>query len=96
MAVAVVLVLCAVHGWGGDGLLSLLPALLLGCALHARCYPGERFLAAHACDHRRHWPRPRFSLPSRRCVVLVATHGGLLIARSLAVRPPPPRLGFAS
>jgi hypothetical protein len=89
MAVAAVLVWSAVHGWGGGGLLSLLPALLLGCALHARCYPGERLLIALRHARRAPWPHPRSSEHSRRRVVRVAAHGGLLIGCSLAVRPPP-------
>jgi hypothetical protein len=90
MAGAVVLVWCAVHGWGGNGVLTLLPALVLGCVVHARCYPGERFLLALRREQEREsWPRPRSTAPSRRRPALVFVHGGLLIARSLAVRPPP-------
>jgi len=59
MAVAVVLVWCAVHGFGGDGLLSLLPAVVLGCVLHARCYPGERILLGLRHTRGLRWPRPR-------------------------------------
>jgi hypothetical protein len=70
-------------------ILCLLPALVLPAVLLARRYPGERLLIALAPKRRRRWPRPRSSAGPRRRVLLTAVHGGLLIARSLAVRPPP-------
>ncbi|MGA8364771.1 MAG: hypothetical protein WB709_09655 [Solirubrobacteraceae bacterium] len=71
-------------------LLCLLPALALALTLLVRRYPGERTLIAL----RGAKPRPRraqrgFSTVGYRSAVLAAAHGGLLIARSLAVRPPP-------
>jgi hypothetical protein len=78
-------------GWiGASELLTLLPALLLGCVLLARRYPGERVLIArhgHSCAP--HTARPtKLAKPGRKIVLLTA-RGGLLMARSLAVRPPP-------
>ncbi|HEV2975337.1 MAG TPA: hypothetical protein VGX69_10160 [Solirubrobacteraceae bacterium] len=88
-AVATALV-CAAVALGSAGLLCLLPALLLACTLFARRYPGERaLLALRRAGRARRWPRPRAARATRARVVTVAAHGGLLIARSLAVRPPP-------
>lgn len=72
-----------------QAILCLLPALLLAIPLLARRYPGERALIALRQESRVRWPRPRSSAVTRSEVLLVAAHGGLLIARSLAVRPPP-------
>jgi hypothetical protein len=72
------------------GILCLLPALALAATLLARHYPGERTLARLTAPKRRvHWERPRASVPRAARIFVVAVHGGLLIARSLAVRPPP-------
>jgi len=77
-----------------SGILFLLPALALAAVLFLRRYPGERTLARLAAPRRRRsrWARPRASLPHAARSLAVATHGGLLIARSLAVRPPPAAL----
>lgn len=88
-AILVVLVCCVAEGWGGSDLLGLIPALLLACLVLARRYPGERVLVALSQERRECWSRPRSSANARRSLVLVAVHGGLLIGRSLAVRPPP-------
>ena len=73
-----------------SGLLFLLPALSLAIALLARRYPGERrLLALRRREPHVRWPRPRSSVSVRARVPLLAVRGGLLIARSLAVRPPP-------
>lgn len=72
------------------GILWLLPALALAATLLARRYPGERTLARFAaptCQTR--WERPRASVPRAARSFVVVVRGGLLIARSLAVRPPP-------
>jgi hypothetical protein len=91
-SLATLLVCCAAEGWGGSGLSCLLPALLLGCVLLARRYPGERVLIALHGERGARWPRLRRSMSPRRDVVLVALTGGLLMGRSLAVRPPPASL----
>jgi hypothetical protein len=80
---------CALEGWGGDGLLFVLPALLLGLVLLARRYPGERLLVA-ARAQRTRWPHAQ-SQPRARTRPAAATiaRGGQLLASSLAVRPPP-------
>jgi hypothetical protein len=73
----------------GTGLLCLLPALALMAVLVTRRYPGERLLLSRATRASERWPRPHSShLTSRPALDLVA-RGGQLIARSLAVRPPP-------
>jgi hypothetical protein len=80
---------CALEGWGGDGLLCALPALLLGLALLARRYPGERLLVAASAARRTCWPRARSQSRVRATPAATIARGGLLLARSLAVRPPP-------
>lgn len=76
-----------------EGLLCLLPALVLATVLLMRRYPGARKLTslrrrrARAC-----WPLARSLTAAARAVVLIGARGGQLIARSLAVRPPPPLL----
>jgi hypothetical protein len=69
--------------------LCLLPVLALAVPLSMRRYPGERMIAAlSAAGRRRRWARPRPIAPRARAATVVA-RGGLLLARSLAVRPPP-------
>jgi hypothetical protein len=72
-----------------SGLLYLLPALALVAVLLVHRYPGERVLLALRGPRRRGWSRPRSSLAPPRRTALTAVRGGLLIGRSLAVRPPP-------
>jgi hypothetical protein len=69
--------------------LCLLPALALAAPLLMRRYPGERMIAALSRSGRRRWAHPRSSAPRARRAVVVVVRGGLLLARSLAVRPPP-------
>jgi hypothetical protein len=81
---------CALEGWGGDGLLFLLPALLLGLVLLTRRYPGERLLVAARAVQRTRWPRAQSQSRMRaRPAAATIARGGQLLARSLAVRPPP-------
>lgn len=71
------------------GLLYLLPALLLSVPLLVRRYPGEGRLAARMTSFR---PRLRRGVSSARKPTApqrLVARGSLLIARSLAVRPPP-------
>jgi hypothetical protein len=82
------LVCCAV-AWHSADLLCLLPALALACALLSKRYPGERLLVALRGRRRARWPRARSVVSARARALTVAAHGGLLMARSLAVRPPP-------
>ena len=86
---------CLLHGWGGDGLLCLLPALLLGLTLLARRYPGERLLTSSRVSRRSHWPRARSSARTRPRPIATVARGGLLLGRSLAVRPPPLQLALS-
>ncbi|HEY7960424.1 MAG TPA: hypothetical protein VID29_00750 [Solirubrobacteraceae bacterium] len=74
--------------------LCLLPALLLALPLLARRYPGERVLVSlrTAGPQREPWPRPRASVAPRWRREPLIARGGQLLARSLAVRPPPVRL----
>jgi hypothetical protein len=69
--------------------LGVLPALLLTALVALRRYPGERSLARLVARVRRLRPRPRASAPSAAVRVAAIPRGGLLIACSLAVRPPP-------
>jgi hypothetical protein len=71
------------------GILFLLPALVLALVLFARRYPGERALVRLSTPRRIRWARPRASVARAARELAVAAHGGQLIARSLAVRPPP-------
>jgi hypothetical protein len=73
------------------GLLFVLPALLLFGALLGRRYPGERLLVAlrEGEPEPALWPRARSARSARTRALTAIVHGGLLIARSLAVRPPP-------
>jgi hypothetical protein len=73
------------------GLLFVLPALLLVSVLLGRRYPGERLLLAlrERDAQTARWPRVRSARSGRTRALTAVVHGGLLIARSLAVRPPP-------
>jgi hypothetical protein len=72
-----------------NGLLFMLPALVLAAILFCGRYPGERVIerlrAARACRPR--VPPAAVSRPRLRPVGM--PRGGSLIARSLASRPPP-------
>jgi hypothetical protein len=70
-------------------LLYLLPALLLLVLLIARRYPGQRQLVALARKKREAWPRRPGLAPRPPRVATTLPRGGLLIACSIAVRPPP-------
>jgi hypothetical protein len=75
--------------WVDPNALCLLPTLVLAVPLLMRCYPGERVLGAlreRAESPRRH---PRSLAPARWLSVMGVPRGGLLLASSLAVRPPP-------
>lgn len=74
------------HGLDG-GVLFLAPALLLALPLLRGRYPGAERLAK--LIHRRTALRAPRALPSTRRPATVRPRGGELIARSLAVRPPP-------
>ncbi len=68
----------------------LLPALLLLLVLLTRRYPGERALLARADGS--HLRTRRHIVEAGACSprpTTVPPRGGLLIAASLAVRPPP-------
>jgi hypothetical protein len=71
-----------------QGMLYLLPALLLLLVLLARRYPGERLLGALRVRRARGRARVRAGVAVRR-IELPVPHGGRLIAVSLAGRAPP-------
>jgi hypothetical protein len=72
------------------GAASALPALLLPVLLLGlRRYPGERALTILAGAARTGRPRPRSSARPARVAPKLLPRGGMLLARSLAVRPPP-------
>jgi hypothetical protein len=75
--------------WIDPAALCALPALALPVLLALRRYPGERVLAVWSQTRRRRWERPRSSLPRHARAQGSLPRGGLLLARSLAVRPPP-------
>lgn len=95
LVLAAMVALAALMGAGSlvEGALYLAPALLLAVVLAARRYPGERLLArwARRGPRRRRAAVPR-CLPSGRVCLASVPRGGLLMARALAVRPPPPAL----
>jgi hypothetical protein len=73
-----------------SGLLHLAPALVLAVALLVRRYPGERLIVRLTGSAR----RPRrcgraLALKPQVHVAVLVPRGGLLLGRSLAVRPPP-------
>ena len=73
-----------------EGLLCLLPALVLATVLLVRRYPGAGALTTlRRRRARTRWPRARSITADGRPLVLIVARGGQLIARSLAVRPPP-------
>jgi hypothetical protein len=72
--------------------LSAGPALVLLVMLALRRYPGERVLAVLASHGGGHRARPRTSSQLPRSADIASPRGGLLLARSLAVRPPPAAL----
>lgn len=71
-----------------EGMLYLLPALLLLLVLLARRYPGERLLGALAARRFGGIRRAGVTAVPRR-LALPTPHGGRLIAVSLAGRAPP-------
>ncbi len=74
------------------GLLHLAPALVLVVALLVRRYPGERMIVRLAGSGSPTRVRRRARVRARKPQTYVAAlvpRGGLLLARSLAVRPPP-------
>lgn len=88
------LVAAAATGVDATGLLHLAPALVLVVALLARRYPGERLIAmglAGSSVRASRRVRTRAVKPRVHVAALVP-RGGLLLARSLAVRPPPAAL----
>ncbi len=95
LAVALVMVTALALAWIDPSALCALPALALALVLAARRYPGERIIAALSSVRGRR-PRPRASVPVAARREFVAPRGGLLLARSLAVRPPPRAVAAAS
>jgi hypothetical protein len=83
-----------VHGVGfsGEGLVMLAPALAFAVPLLAGRYVGERAIervreARAATSAPRH--RSTAAVPHRRPSLALVPRGGLLLASSLATRPPP-------
>jgi hypothetical protein len=92
LAVFAGLVASATGGLGGGGLLCLAPALALVATLLMRRYPGERLLLRFAPSRRNRRLRPLALAPSPGRPAALMPRGGLLLAHSLAVRPPPAAL----
>jgi hypothetical protein len=82
-----------VHGVGsGEGLVMLAPALAFAVPLLAGRYVGERTIErVRAARASAPMPRPRagVAIPHRRPSLALVPRGGLLLASSLATRPPP-------
>jgi hypothetical protein len=89
LAGAMVLALAATDA-SGSGLLCLLPVIVLAAPLIARRYPGEQVLFALKAVWHEPCPQPSRSAPVGLRHLARVPRGGLLIASSLAVRPPPP------
>ncbi len=73
-------------------LLCLLPVAAIALPLLARRYPGERLLLAARRERTSRLRRPLLAVVSHGRELVVAARGRELIARSLAVRPPPAAL----
>jgi hypothetical protein len=71
------------------GLLYLLPALLLSVPLLVQRYPGEQRLLTRVATGRRRLRRSALRERKPTGPMALVARGSLLIARSLAVRPPP-------
>jgi hypothetical protein len=86
---ASVAVMVLALAWGDPAALCVIPALVLPALLAFRRYPGEGVLAVLrvARNDRRRCVRSSVAPRSRLGADL--PRGGLLLARSLAVRPPP-------
>jgi hypothetical protein len=69
--------------------LSAGPAIALLILLAARRYPGERALIALSVSGDRPRPRRLSAAQPHRDAEIATPRGGLLLACSLAVRPPP-------
>jgi hypothetical protein len=93
VSVALVAGLIAGVAGGVDltGLLHLAPALTLALVLITRRYPGERLIVRLAGSpvRARRRVRARAAVKPRTHVAALSPRGGLLLGRSLAVRPPP-------
>lgn len=88
-AVAAVLAIAqAALGLGGDVML-LVPLLVLLVPLLAGRFPGEQVISRLASGRRSPSRRLPLALPAPRRHAPAFARGGLLIARGLAVRPPP-------
>jgi len=75
---------------GDVGMLGLAPALLIALLVSRRRYPGARLLVAMRARALQRSPRRGLSpLPATGRAVVPAPRGGMLLARSLAHRPPP-------
>jgi hypothetical protein len=81
---------------GDTNALCLFPALALAVPLSMRRYPGERIVARLSKTGRARRVPARGLAPNARRRLPNIARGGLLIARSLAVRPPPAVLSPAS
>jgi hypothetical protein len=91
VAVAGLIGACAILAVADPKALCLLPVLALATPLLLRRYPGERVLLSRLGTPVA--PRRRRATSSRRWALAPRTlvpRGGLLVASSLAVRPPPP------
>jgi hypothetical protein len=90
-ALGAVLIATGVLAGSAEGVLMLAPALLLGAALVSGRYVGEEAIARvrRLSPARRARGRARSRIVAVRPPARIAPRGGLLLAASLATRPPP-------
>ena len=89
IAIAMLVLLTLALAWVDPSALRALPALALPLLLAIRRYPGEGILVILHQTRRRRRQRPCSVRPTGARSEFVLARGGLLLARSLAVRPPP-------
>lgn len=92
LAVTWSLLATGVHAAGAA---AILPVLLLLAPLLAQRYPGEARITRLRERRRPTLRRVRVNAPAPRPVRRVAVRGRLLLARGMAVRPPPARPAHA-
>jgi hypothetical protein len=92
IALGAVIVVVGLIAGAGEGVLMLAPALLLAAVLGTGRYVGEDAIARvrRAAPPRRRVARAAALVPaSHRVTRRITPRGGLLLAASLATRPPP-------
>jgi hypothetical protein len=89
LAVALLLGAAAAVAGGDLGVLALAPAVAIALVVSRRRYPGARLLVAMRTRGMRAVRRGLAPMRAAGRAFVIAPRGGLLLARSLANRPPP-------